>query len=339
MQQGTMAHHSHDSATLEGHLQKYQRFMEILRGLSPNTSGSYIPKIREFYSFLERQGGPCNILRFSREDVETFLEHLFYKGNNNRTRATKLTALRRWSRFLCYERLIAQDPTVEIPSPKVGRRFPQILTKHEILRLLAAINPDTEKGLRNLVVFILAAFCGLRISEIVNLNVNDIVEREDNPGQGGLNVQIEDSKHHNSRIVTLWKVPSGYVRQLVGLRSAQGAKGSDPLILTYTKSGRRCTGHRVSSETLSFGLKRYAGLAGIKRRVHFHMLRAAHATSLRSIQNYDLPSIASRLGHKSVETTARFYLASWDRVSKRYPSLASYWREFGPSLWNHSKLE
>jgi integrase len=133
-------------------------------------------------------------------------------------------------------------------------------------------------------------------------------------------------------------VPALFVRQLLVLRASQGARLSDPFIVTYTRHGR-FTGERTSRDTLSYSLKYYARKVGIRKRVFFHMFRSTHATALRSIANYDLPAIASRLGHRSVETTAQRYFASWERVKRTYPSLAIYWKEFGGCLMQNKTEE
>lgn len=318
---------------IDFYLEKFARHLRILRGLSSKTITSYDRKIREFYTLRGPQAPDARDLIFTRSDVEAFLEGCFYRGNTNSTRLTKLIALRRWSHFLVYEGILPQDLTVEIPRPRTVRRLVQILTRAEILKILSVINPSTDKGLRDLVIFILAAFMGLRIGEIVNLNVSDIVEMDDT-APGGLHLQIINSKHGGSRVVTLWKRPSAFVRGLLTVRAGQRAKAQDPLIVSYTKGGR-LTGNRISRDTLIYMLKAYAKQAGIKRSTHWHMFRASHATTLRSIASYDLPAIAARLGHRNIATTAQNYLADWGRVRKTYPSLAAYWTEFNDSLWTH----
>jgi integrase/recombinase XerD len=323
-------------ALLNPYLEKWTKHMTVLQGLSPKTVAAYIPKIREFYEWRKTDGN-SDTVEFTREDIEGYLEWCFYKGNQNFTRNTKLTAIRKWTRFLLYERRIGQDVTSDIPHPRVLRRFPQIFTKDEVLRLFSVIDIRTEKGLRDLVVFVAAAFLGLRIGEIVNLNLGDIVEA-DGQKQGSLYFQIINSKFQNSRVVSLWKAPALFVRQLLVLRTSQGARLSDPFIVTYTRHGR-FTGERISRDTLSYSLKYYAREAGIRKRVFFHMFRSSHATALRSIANYDLPAIASRLGHRSVETTAQRYFASWERVKRTYPSLAAYWREFSSYLMQNATKE
>ena len=323
-------------ASLNPYLEKWMKHMTILQGLSPKTVAAYIPKIREFYEW-KKTDGSSDTVEFTREDIEGYLEWCFYKGNQNFTRNTKLTAIRKWTRFLLYERRIGQDVTADIPHPRVVRRFPQIFTKDEVLRLFSVIDIRTEKGLRDLVAFVAAAFLGLRIGEIINLNIGDIVEA-DTQKQSSLYFQIINSKFQNSRVVALWKAPALFVRQLLVLRASQGARLSDPFIVTYTKHGR-FTGERISRDTLSYSLKHYARKAGLRKRVFFHMFRSSHATALRSIANYDLPAIASRLGHRSVETTAQRYFASWERVKRTYPSLAAYWREFGSCLMQDETKE
>jgi integrase/recombinase XerD len=311
---------------LEPYFEKFNRHMLVLRGLSPKTIISYVAEIKKFYGWKQNKQGSSSIA-FTREDVEAYIEHCYFAGNGNLTRNTKLTAIKKFNRFLIYERYLSEDVTIEIPRSKTARGFPHTFSKGEILRLFSVIDIRMEKGLRDAVIFITAAFLGLRIGEIVKLNVGDVIEME-GATSGGLAFQVLDSKFKSSRMVHLWKVPSMLVKQLLILRSSQGAQIADPLIVTYTNHGR-VTGNRISKDTITYTLKAYARKAGIKKTViRMHMFRASHATALRSIANYDLPSIASRLGHKSIATTADKYFSSWERVRTRYPSLAVYWKEF-----------
>lgn len=315
---------------LELHMDQWERHIRILQGLSQQSILSYMRTIREFQIWLA-QTYPVisDISLLERGHVEGFLESCFYRGNSNTTRSKKLIALTKYARFLVYSGKVREDITKEIPRPRVSRPLVQILTKTEVLRLFSVIDISTEKGLRDAVVIICGVFLGLRIGEVQRLTIADIV---DDDSGNSLVFSVVKSKFGGSRHVRLWKVASAFVRRLLVIRLQQGAKNRDTLVVSYTRGGL-LKGSPISHQTVDYLLKAYASKAAIRKHVHFHMLRATHATNLRAIQSYDLPAIASRLGHRSISTTADRYFASWERTGKTYPSLANFWKEFNHRLW------
>jgi integrase/recombinase XerD len=312
------------SPLLEEHLPGWGKFLQVIEGLSERTARSYLAKTREFNIWLVKERGLEDVSAISRQDIEGFLEKCFYAGNENTTRLTKLVAIRKFVTYLAYQGILKDNITAGIPRPRVWKQFPQTLTRDEVLKLFAAIPFHTEIGLRDAVFVMCGVFLGMRLSEIINLTITDVVDDE---GGNSLLFTIKNSKFHSHRVVKLWKIPSELVRRWQVIRFSQGAKKSDPLLITYTKSGKP-KHMKLASATIDVIVKRYAKKAQINKHVFFHVFRATHATNLRHIASYDLPAIAARLGHRCVDTTASRYLADWDRIRRTYPSLAIYWKDF-----------
>lgn len=314
------------------HLPGWERHIRILQGLSETSVKIYRSKVIDFIAWMAVKGknDPAVI---ERTDIEEYLEHCFYRGNSNPTRLTKLVAIRKFIRYLVYEKVLREDITSQIPSPRLPKHFIPTFTKPEVLRLFAAVDIRTEKGIRDAVILMLAVFAGLRLAEICKLKIADISEDGKN-----VDLNIIKSKHSKGRVIYLWRVPSLIVQQWISIRISQGARYSDPLLVAYYK-GKRAAGHRaLSASGVSDVFKRYVGLAGIRKpSVHLHMLRATHAEDLRHVQGYDTPAIAERLGHKNISTTDR-YLPRRGRVHRIYPSLASYWKEF-TTVWNERRSD
>jgi len=340
---------------LEKYFAGFERHLRILQALSEKSVKSYREKVEEFFRW--KKNNPLNppLVRgtnpllhpsqegnnpppisppvgagsnITRQDVEGYLEWCFYRGNGNSTRFTKLIALQKFFRYLVYDGIIKEDVTAMIPRPRIFKKFVQKFTKNEVLEFFRAIDILTEQGLRDATVFILAAFCGLRVNEIVKLTLNDIVDEE-----GFITVNIPETKHKSSRSVYLWKVPSVLIRKWFTIRMTQGAKADDPLLIQYYKSGRPRDGFEgLSAVSIHKIAKKYAQKAGIRKpRVHVHMFRATHASDLRYIKGYDIAAIAERLGHKDISSTDR-YLPSRERIHREYRSLAEYWYEFA-TIW------
>ena len=314
---------------IDQHVTGFKRQMSQQEGLSGTTAASYCAKVKDFFKWLEATNNlfPAgSFVHATRRNVEAYLEHCFKIGNRNQTRLTKLTAIHKFYKYLIYEDIVTEDITVRIPRPKARKGLVQKFTQAEILKLFAVMDINTEKGLRDAVIFILGAFCGLRISEIKNLNMSDIVD-----DGGAIDINIVKTKHESSRTVYLWKSPSRYVNQWMAIRISQGA-GKDSSLLVSYKRGDNASTLRPTSPGIDRILKRYATIAGIRKPVvTMHMLRATHASDLRYIKGYDVFAISQRLGHEDISTTQR-YVPARGRINREYPSLAVYWKEFN-HLW------
>lgn len=313
---------------LTDHIHGFERYLRILRALSEKSVKVYSSHVHNFCEWAVTRKRPLDYADISRQDIEAYLEHLFYKGNANQTRLTKLVALRKFFQYLLYERVITEDPTPQIPLPKIRRKFVQRFTKEEILRIFSVIPMGTDKGLRDAVVIILAAFCGLRVGEIISLTLQDIIDE----GKS-LDIQVV-GKFEKPRRLYLWKVPSETLRTWLTIRINQAARAADPLIISYHRgrNGSCAKGHRMTTADLDEMVKKYAALAGIRKpKISMHMFRASHAFDLRHVQGYDTPAIAERLGHANISTTDR-YIPTRGRIHHVYPSLSIYWKDF-TKIW------
>jgi len=310
---------------VDNHLDGFVRYLTVLEGLAPTSVAVYRRLVQEFFAWLAGNDALRPVEQLTRQDVEAYLEWCFYRRNGNYTRHTKLTAMRRYSRFLRYEGIIPQDITSDIPKPRIRKKFVQKFTSEEHQAFFQAIDWDKEKGLRDAVIFILAGFCGLRAGEIWRLRLEhiqddgkliDIQVPDDIAKQGG--------RGSSGRTVDLWAVPSRDVRQYVMVRLRQGARPEDPLLVTYRH--KRPGPLPLSDSMLDEIIKYYSARAGIRKsKVSLHMFRATHANDCRHIERYDTRAIQYRLGHASMATTDR-YLPDHRRINKTYPSFAARYR-------------
>ena len=129
-------------------------------GLSPKTAAEPTgQKVEEFLGWLEETGRPADPCMVSRQDIEAWIENLFYRGNSNATRAAKLTALQHLFRWLVYEKLIPADLTEEIPKPKLNPLLCAKIYQRRSLPFSSANATLTlQKGLRDAAILILMAF-------------------------------------------------------------------------------------------------------------------------------------------------------------------------------------
>lgn len=308
---------------LAQYLDNWARYMGILRGLSEKSVKAYQERVLDFFGWLETSGRQFNSFSdVTRQDVEAYLEYLFYERSNaNHTRLTKLGALSGFWRFLVYEKVVESDITAGIPRPKIRKRFIQAFTRTEVLRFFQEVEIYSEKGLRDVSILILLAFCGLRVGELCSLRLKDIIDDGEY-----IDVEIPDDigKQGSSRTVDLWKAPSLFVRQWYAVRVSQGAISKSYLFVSYRK-GDKVVGLPLSEKDIDRFVKRLAKAAGIQKpRVHSHMFRATHGSDLRHVKGFDIAAIAARLGHKNISTTDR-YLPRRGRIRREYRSLREYW--------------
>lgn len=311
-------------------LKKWGDHMMILRGMKPLSVGKYGAYITEFFKWYGKKNGKTyKIGDITRQDIEHFLEYLFYeRSNSNYTRKTKLIALRSFWQWLLYAEQVPKDITHLLPTPIVRQKLLQTYTKEDILRIFRQIDIHTAKGLRDSVIFILLAFTGLRIGELISLRIGDLSDDGDH-----IRVQITEDigKKGSSRVVDLWKAPSIFVRQWLSLRLSCGAGVGSSLLCSVTLQDV-LTGRALGKEQVGALIKKYARAAGIRKaQITSHMFRATHASDLRHIRGYDIAAIAERLGHRNIATTDR-YLPSRDRLKKEYKSLRQYWIDW-EKIW------
>jgi integrase/recombinase XerD len=306
----------------------YEKHLRILQGLSPLSVASYSAKLDEFYTWLQEASPAKPITAVTRQDIEAYLEHCFYQGNNNQTRRTKLTAVTKFFRYLRYIGEISEDITQDIPKIKRKRTFVQRFTKAEILRFFAATDIRTEKGLRDACILICAAFAGLRAGEIAALTLQDLIDE-------GKSLDIHViGKFEKERQIYLWKAPSDILRRWLSVRLSHGARRSDPLFVSYRRGSRRKE-KGITIFSLDYLVKTLAARVSIKKpKISMHMFRAAHTSDLRNVQGYDAAAIAQRLGHANIATTDR-YIPTRGRLHRIYPSLSAYWHEFN-TIWSNN---
>lgn len=310
------------------HLPGFTRYLQVLEGLAEISVVSYRKKVEELFAWMEGNDNVKPVGQITRQDIEGYLEWCYYKGNGNQTRYTKLTALGKFFRYLKYENIISEDITLEIPKPVIHNKRMQSFTKEDILNFFRVIDISTEKGLRDAVIFILAAFCGLRINEICQLRIGHII---DDGKALEVDIPPDIAKKHHGRTVILWKEPAMLIRQYVIVRLNHGARAESPLLVTY--KNRRPSGRRLNARDVDSLIKRYAEKARIRKtKVSCHVLRATHANDLQHIEGYTLPAIMERMGWKDLSTAGR-YLVRRERIHRTYRSLHKYWIDF-PKVWS-----
>ena len=263
----------------------YLQHLTVIRGLAEKTVQAYGSDLFFFREFLdEHQGGLDQI---DEHFLFLYLVHLRRKGLKNTSLARNLSSLRGFFDYLHQERLVPANPAALLDNPKLTRKLPEVLSRDEVLALLA--RPDTSErlGFRDRAMLELLYACGLRVSELISLTLTDI----DAPvGQ-----RSSFGKGSNPRYVPLHEGAMTFLLDyLRHWRPLFGPK-EDKVFLNRSGQG-------LSRQGVWKLLRRYALEAGITRPVSPHTLRHSFATHLLE-GGADLRTVQILLGHSDIMAT------------------------------------
>jgi integrase/recombinase XerC len=285
--------------------------LEERRGASPNTVRSYGSDLSQFAAFVEAQRTAGDDSSRS-QDVDTavlraYLGSLHERGLSSTTVARKLAALRSLYRYLTRSGAVDRDPARALRAPRAPGRLPTRMEIDEVEALLHAPDPATELGCRDLALLELLYGTGLRVSELVGLDLADI-----NPKSRILRVLGKGGKE---RVAPFGEVAADALDGWLRVRADIQGAGGDPAALFL--NGR---GGRLSDRSVRTVVRRYLGEAGLVRlsgSVSPHTLRHAFATHLLD-RGADLRSIQELLGHTSLATTQKYTHVSTARIFEVY---------------------
>lgn len=267
------------------------QFLDALwmeRGLSENTLSAYRSDLSQFGQWLGEEGAGT-LLEVRREQIQGYLAHRLECRRSPRSTARLLSSLRRFYTWLRREQRVAEDPTALIEAPRLGRSLPRSLSETEVEALLQAPDTATPKGLRDRCMLEVLYATGLRVSELVNLQVAQL-----NSQQGVVRVT---GKGQKERLVPLGEEALGWLqRYLQEVRpGVLNGKVADAVFL----SNRR---QSMTRQTFWHLIKGYARQAGIEKPLSPHTLRHAFATHLLN-HGADLRVVQMLLGHSDLSTT------------------------------------
>jgi integrase/recombinase XerD len=270
-------------------IKDFEDFLKLEKGLSVNSISAYLSDVRKLHQFLEMQrfsGGPGTV---EHDDLHRFLVWITELGLSARTQARILSAIKAFYRYLLLEDLIAKDPTALLEGPRVGRKLPEVLTVGEIDRMLSMIDLSKPEGRRNKAMLEVLYSCGLRVSELVGLQLSNIIRDE-----GFIRVIGKGDKE---RLVPVSNRALKEIDFYLPDRNSWSIQKESEDILFLNRRGRRMT--RVMVFTIIKGLAR---AAGIKKTVSPHTFRHSFATHLVE-GGADLRAVQEMLGHESIITT------------------------------------
>lgn len=288
---------------MESYVNEFINYLAVERGLAQNTLESYGRDLRQFNTFL--QNSQLDFIRNSNRDtILSYLNSLQVKGRAVSTISRNLAAIKSFYQYLVREHHIEKDPAVNLESPKLEKKLPKILTITEVEELLKQPNAFQPTGLRDKAMLELLYATGIRVSELISLNISDV-----NLDMGYIKCYGKGAKE---RIVPLGSIAAKCVQEYIG-------KGRPKLVRTYEEPSLFVNhhGNRLTRQGFWKIIKKYALEASITKEITPHTLRHSFATHLLE-NGADLRSVQEMLGHADISTTQIYTHVTKNRLKEVY---------------------
>ena len=290
-------------------VEDFVHYLTVERGVSPNTLAAYRNDLTQLIEFVSSRNGHSRGIRtwadVSDQTISEYVLHLHDLGYSQSTRARKIASCKSLFGFLLMEDVVKANPTANLSSPRTGRSLPEALTEEEIDRLLsAASEDDAPESSRDQTMLELLYATGMRVSELVSLNLEDV--DTDNGyvrcfGKGG-----------KERLIPIYKQAADSLEQYIAearpmLESEQSA--------TALFLNRR--GARLTRQGFWLILKARAERSGLNGKITPHTLRHSFATHLLR-GGAPLRHVQELLGHASISTTQVYTHLTSEHVRAEY---------------------
>ena len=270
---------------MDKQIKLFLEFLQNDKKLSDNTLQSYRRDILQFEKFLD--ANDINFSKATEENIEDYLKELQKEGKKTSTASRSLATIRSFYQYLLRTKKVKEDPTVSIQSPKIEKRVPSVLTSEEVELLLDQPKDVDLKGTRDKAMLEFAYATGMKVTEIIDLNIDDVNFDENT---------VLCSNGKKARIIPLGTLAEKALKEYV--------EDARPIMVkdeTNKALFVNVNGDRLTRQGFWKIVKYYKEQAHIEKDITPHVLRHSFATHL--LQNgADLKSIQAMLGHSDIST-------------------------------------
>ena len=270
-------------------LKEYLAHIKLEKNLSKNTVSSYKNDITAFISYLKNKGKEDPSI-ISSNDIGGFFKTLNELGLSGSSSARYFSSLKGFFLYLLKNKYILKNPIEKITAPKIAKRLPGVLDVNEIDKILSAPEVNDKLGLRDKAILELFYACGTRVSELIDLKVNDLFFDDE--------IIRVFGKGSKERLIPIGSSAINWVGEYL--------KKGRPLLMKKSKSENNLFLNSRGSKLSRMGvwkiIDRYVKEAGIEKEVHPHTFRHSFATHLLE-GGADLRAVQEMLGHADISTT------------------------------------
>ena len=290
---------------MDRYIDKFITYLKVERDASEHTVINYSIDLRDFSGFLKpgpavesRDSGEFNISKIDHLLLRRYLAHIKGKGYSKRTVARKLASLRSFFKFLYKEGYLKSNPITSLSTPKLDKKLPVFLDEKEAAKLVEVPKGRDERSLRDRAVLETLYSAGLRVSELVGLNTDNL------DFIGGV-IKVY-GKGKKERLAPIGEVAIRTIRDYLDKRRT----GSRAVFLNRS-------GARITDRGIRRIVEKYIHLASLKEHVSPHTLRHSFATHLLN-KGADLRSVQELLGHSNLSTTQIYTHVTTERLKAVY---------------------
>ncbi len=286
---------------MEKDIKNFLEFIKSDKKLSKNTLESYQRDILQYQEYLEEK--KIDYKEVNNENVLGYLDYLKGLDKKASTISRHLASIRLFYQYLQKNKIVKEDPTKGIQSPKIEKKAPSILSSQEVSLLLEQPNGEGLKSIRDKAMLEVAYATGMRVTEIISLNVSDI----------DIESSLVTCKNENKqRIIPLGKLSLSALKEYMTIARPNMIKDDNETALFVNVNGKRLT--RQGFWKI---IKFYKEQAHITKDITPHVLRHSFATHL--LQNgADLKSIQTMLGHSDISSTQVYMQFQDDSLKNIY---------------------
>jgi len=306
--------------TLGFWITKYLESLRIQKNASPHTLRNYESDLQQFMTCLTStpKGDPRpepDIDQIDNLTIREFLGVLYQKGNKKSSVARKLASIRSFMKFLTTQGVIQSSPAKNVSSPKLERRLPDYLTIDSITDLIEAPDTTSDFGKRDKAILELLYGSGLRVSELVGLNLGDISISEGLlrvVGKGRKERIVPFGSRATEALQDYLNVRGRYLKICPSVKPGKGKPSGEAVFLNSR-------GGRLTTRSIGNIVNQHVATLAQRLKVHPHTLRHTFATHMLNA-GADLRAIQELLGHESLSTTQKYTHVSVEQLMRVYQS-------------------
>ncbi len=268
----------------------YKTYLRLERALSENTVEAYLHDVQLLFTFLALEKNNLSLKSITPDDLHQFLQFIHASGLAAYSQSRIISGIKSFFSYLLLEKVIKNDPSALLESPRLGIKLPDVLSEAEMEQLLMSVDLSDPLGQRNRAILETLYACGLRVSELVNLKLSDLHFKED--------IIRVTGKGNKQRLIPIGRGAKKhltiYIKQIRPF--LQPVKEAENIVFLNRR------GKAMSRQMVFLLIKKQAERAGIRKNISPHTFRHSFATHLIR-RGADLRAVQEMLGHVSISTT------------------------------------